>query len=59
MSIRGFITTWDAGNPSTEERQEAREVDEVDDPKGMATAIIQEVDGEVDSRTALRGPAMS
>ena len=52
VAIRGFITAWDAGNPSIVERQEAREVDQVDDPKGMAAAIIQEVDGEVVSRTA-------
>ena len=59
VTIWGFITAWDAGNPSVEERQEAREVDEVDDPKGMAAAIIQEVDGEVVFRTVLRGPATS
>ena len=45
VTIRGFITAWDAGNPSVAERQEAREVDEIDDPKGMAAAVIQEVDG--------------
>ena len=40
VTIRGFITAWDAGNLSVEERVEAREVDKVDDPPGMAAAII-------------------
>lgn len=44
-TIRGYIMAWDAGNPSADDRKEAREVEEIDDPRGMSAAIIQEVDG--------------
>ena len=46
-TIRGYIMAWDAGNPSADNRKEATEVESVDDLKGMAAAIIQEVDGAV------------
>ena len=46
-TIRGYIMAWDAGNPSADDRKEAREVEELDDPRGMAAAIVQEEDGEV------------
>ena len=45
--IRGYIMAWDAGNPSTDDCKEAIEVEELNDPRGMAAAIVQEVDGAV------------
>ena len=57
VSILGILLGWDAGNPSMAERQEAREEDDIEDPEGMAAAIVQEAGGEVVSRTILRGPA--
>ena len=54
-TIRGNIMSWDPGNPSDEDRKEAREVKFVDDPNGMAAAIVQEVDGMVIAHTVIRG----
>ena len=50
---------WDAGNPGANDRKEARKVEAVDDPRGMAAAIVQEVDGAVIARTVVRRPATS
>ena len=49
VTIRGLVVAWDAGNPSVAERQEAREEEDIEDPQGMAAAIIQEAGGEVHS----------
>ena len=55
----GYIMAWDAGNPSADDHKEAREVEELNDPRGMAAAIVQEEDGEVIEYTVVRGPAIA
>ena len=40
VTVRGVLLGWDAGHPSVAERQEAREEDDIEDPEGMAAAII-------------------
>ena len=45
VTVLGILLGWDAGNPSVAERQEAREEDDIEDPEGMAAAIIQEAGG--------------
>ena len=47
----------DAGNPDAESRKEARGEEFINDPKGMAAAIVQGVGGEAVSCSVMRGPA--
>ena len=47
----------DAGNPDAESRKEARGEEFINDPKGMAAAIVQDVGGEAVSYSVMRGPA--
>ena len=56
-AIRGIILAMDAGNPDAESRKEARGAEFIDDPKGMAAAIVQDVNGEAVSYSVMRGPA--
>ena len=58
-TMQGDIIAWDAGNPSADDRKEAGEVEAVGDVRGMAAAIVQEVDGAVIARTVVLGPALS
>ena len=58
-TIRGYMMAWDAGNPSADVRKEAREVEELNNPRGMAAAIVEEVNGAVIGYTVVRGPATS
>ena len=46
VTIRGLLVALDAGHPSEAERQEAREEEDIEDPEGMAAAIIQEAGGK-------------
>ena len=46
----------DAGTPDAESRKVARGVELVEDPKGMAAAIIQDVGGVSVAHTVMRGP---
>ena len=46
----------DAGTPNAAIRKEAREAEFVDDPAGMAAAIVQDVGGEMVRHTVMRGP---
>ena len=55
-TIRGYILAMDAGTPGAESRKEARGAQFVDDPKGMAAAIIQDEGGVVIAHTVVRGP---
>ena len=55
-TIRGYILAMDAGTPDVESRKVARGVELVEDPKGMAAAIIQDVGGVSVAHTVMRGP---
>ena len=56
-TIRGIVLAMDAGNQDAESRKEARGAEFVDDPEGIAAAIVQDVDGEAVSYSVMRGPA--
>ena len=55
-TIKGYILAMDAGTPDANSRKEARGAEFVDDPKGMAATIIQDVGGAVIAHTVMRGP---
>ena len=55
VTVQGVLLGWDAGIPSVAERQEAREEDDIEDPEGMAAAIIQEAGGNFPHSTAGSG----
>ena len=42
-TVHGYVFAMDAGNPSAESRGEARGGESIDDPEGMAAAIVQDV----------------
>ena len=56
-TVRGYDFAMDAGHPSAESRAEARGVETVNDPEGMAAAIVQDVGGRAISHSVMRGPA--
>ena len=52
-TIRGYILAMDAGTPDAESRKVARGVEFVEDTKGMAAAIIQNVRGVFVTHTVM------
>ena len=46
----------EAGKPDAESRGEARGEEFVDDPEGMAAAIVQDVEGRAVSYSVMKGP---